>query len=660
MYSDLRTCDLMETNATYPGGQKKRDTVTSRYCLRCTSCDPSGKREVCLSDYCVHLGDTAVFIFSDNGTLRKTIPLTCSPRYLHLSTVSENPIFILCHPTSEGQSQYLELYDYTEGFPAPTTVPGGSLIFASGHDADFYRSDFMLYLRDNQINLEVHHDRSAPPRQLRSPSECDTLMKLHPRTARGNEIQFLLDCTTESNITKRFNVIENRPEGSSTFTEIHDTTGVPIDSPNGIYIAIVHNDSLTIYNASDLQQYPGTKTFAGRIQRIDFLSSSQLLVVVPGQNHTLVDIPVFVRSDSGGVAELPSTVAYCPSGGTCLPHKLLNRDILLVFTHNVSVYDALFYTTADPIQRLGAVQGIHERPQVAFFNSQPAVNTTPTLNSTSLSGTLPGPTPPRTDQFTPPSSSPSIPLPNSSPPTLPLTSSSQPTLPPASSPPTLPHPPPPTGSSEAMGNATNPTTSSGTKGETIFVIVIVVLVTVAFLAILGIVFIYLWKRKSNSQPNKAEYSKEEKMVMAYQQREEGNPRFPPTGGLSTQDLNLQTALTVPTNSPPTLVTPPDQTSEYSSAGSSPTPSSNHLQPQVSMPRPGSSCSMTSSSGVSSSERTSICDGASVQGEAAVLTHTDTADQQSHAIKYTAQVKDELVTGQNTSAVDLLRQKNDTL
>ena len=145
------------------------------------------------------------------------------------------------------------------------------------------------------------------------------------------------------------------------------------------------------------------------------------------------------------------------------------------------------------------------------------------------------------------------------------------------------------------------------------------------------------------------------MVMAYQQGEGSNPRFPPSGGPSTQDLNLQTALTLPANSPPTLLTPPDETSEYSSAGSSPTLSSNHLQPQVSMPRPESSCSVTSSSGISGSRRTSVCDGASIQGEAAVLTHTDTAEQ-TYA-KYTAQVRHELVTGQNTSTVDLLRQKN---
>ena len=217
-----------------------------------------------------------------------------------------------------------------------------------------------------------------------------------------------------------------------------------------------------------------------------------------------------------------------------------------------------------------------------------------------------------------------------------------------------------------MDNATNPTTSNGTKGETVFVIVAMVLVTVAFLTILVIVFFYIWKRKRNSQTNKEEYSKEEyskeeyskeeKMVTAYEQGEESNPRFPPTGGLSTQDLNLQTA---PTNSPPTLVTSPDQTSEYSSAGSSPILSSNHLQPPASMQRSGSSCSMTSSSGVSGSGRSSVCDGASVQGEAAVLTRIDTADEQTYAIKYTAQVKHELVIGQNTSAVDLLRQKNDT-
>ena len=75
-----------------------------------------------------------------------------------------------------------------------------------------------------------------------------------------------------------------------------------------------------------------------------------------------------------------------------------------------------------------------------------------------------------------------------------------------------------------------------------------------------------------------------------------------------------------------------------------------------MPRPESSCSMTSSSGVSGSGRTSVCDGASIQGEAAVLTHTDAADEQTYGNKYTAQVKQELVIGQNTSTVDLLRQK----
>ena len=397
-YSSSSTChSLIETNATYPGGNKQRQTTSSHHCLTCMSCDPSGKREVCTSDYCVHLADGAVFMFSDNGTLRKTLPLnplTCPPWYLHPSTVSENLIFIVCHPTSAGQSRYLEHDDYTEQFPTPTTVSGSSLIFAKGYDVHDIPRNLFLYLSDNQIFFEMLSD-SAAPTPLSSPPECDTLTMLHPRAARGNEIQFWLDCTTESNVTKRFNVIMNRPEGSPTFTELYDTMGVPTDSPNGNYVAIRHDNSLTIYNTSNLQQYPGTKTFAGRIQRIDFLSADQLLVVVPGQNHTLVNITVFVQSDgTRGVAELPSTVAYCSTGGSCLPHKLIDRYTLLVFTRNGNVYDALFCTTSDPIQCLGAVQRIHERPQVAFFNTLPAANPLPPPPTTILpTPTLLTPTP---------------------------------------------------------------------------------------------------------------------------------------------------------------------------------------------------------------------------------------------------------------------------
>ena len=619
-YSELRTCNLMETNATYPGGHKQRHTITSRYCLSCTSCDPSRKQEVCISDYCVHLGDRAVFIFSDNGTLRKTLPLnplTCPPRYLHPSTVSENLIFIVCHPTSAGQSQYLELDDYTEQFPAPTTVSGSSLIFAKGYNAHDEPSNFILYLSDNRIILEMLYD-SAPPRPLSSPPECDTLTMLHPRAAKGNEIQFWLDCTTESNVTKRFNMIA---DSTSPVTELYDTTGVPTDSPNGNYVTIRHNNSLTIYNTSNLQQYPGMKTFAGRIQQIDFLSADQLLVVVPGQNHTLVDIPVFVRSDgTRGVAELPGTIAYCPTGGSCLPHKLIDRDTLLVFTRNGNVYKALFYTTSDPIQCLGAVRRIRDRPQVAFFNSQPAVNTTPAPNSTSSSGT--SPTPERTEPIT---------SPTSSPPTLPPTSSS---------PPTLRHSSPPTVSSEVKSNATTPPTNTTTKGDFTILIIVVAVMIPAFLAAVGcIVFFYVCRQKMKSPTNEPEYKKKEEMVTPHEQGEESGPRRLPTGGPSSQEQCPQIALT--------LLTTSDQTSEYSSAGSSPMPSSYHLQPQASISRPGSSCSLTTSSGVSGSERTSLCDGASVQGEAVVPTHTDTAHEQSHTIKYAAQVKNEMVIGQNT-------------
>ena len=603
-YSDLSTCNLMETNATYPGGNKRRRTITSRYCLSCTSCDPSRRQEVCISDYCVHLGDRAVFIFSDNGTLRKTLPLTCPPWYLHPSTVSENLIFIVCHPTSAGQSRYLEFEeDYTEQFSAPTTVSGSSLIFTKGYNTHDEPSNFILYLSDNRIFLEMLYD-SAPPRQLSSPPGCDTLTMLHSRAARSNEIQFWLDCTTESNVTKRFNMIA---DSTSPVTELYDTTGVPTDSPNGNYVTIRHNNSLTIYNTSNLPQYPGMKTFAGCIQRIDFLSNDQLLVVVPGQNHTLVDIPVFVRSDgTRGVAELPGTVAYCPTGGSCLPHKLIDRDTLLVFTRNGNVYNALFYTTADPIQRLGAVQRIQERPQVAFFNSQPAVNTTPTTSSSGTSE--------RTEPITSPTSSPS---------TLPPTSSS-----------------PPTVSSEAQSNATTSPTNSTTKGEITVLIIVVAVMIPVFLATFGcIVFFYVCRRKIKSPTNELDYKKKEEMVAPCEQEEESGPRRPPTGSPSTPDQHLQI-----------LVTNSDQTSEYSSARSSPMPSSHHLQPQASISRPGSSCSLTTSSGVSSSERTSLCDGASVQGEAVVPTHTDTAYEQSHAIKYTAQVKDEMVIGQNTRPV----------
>lgn len=169
-----------------------------------------------------------------------------------------------------------------------------------------------------------------------------------------------------------------------------------------------------------------------------------------------------------------------------------------------------------------------------------------------------------------------------------------------------------------------------------------------FLAAVGCIIFFCVRRQKMTPPtNEPEYKKKEEMVTPHEQEEESGPRRPPTGGPSTLDQHLQIPLTLVTNS--------DQTSEYSSAGSSPMLSSYHLQPQASISRPGSSCSLMTSSGVSGSERTSLCDGASVQGEAVVPTHTDTAYEQSHTNKYAAQVKNEMVIGHKTP-VDCLGRK----
>lgn len=415
-YSDSgdRT-QIIETNSTYPNGSKRRHSIAASDRLACTLCDPIARQEVCVSDYCVHLGDTAVFVFVNNGTLKETFQLNgCSPRYLQTSTVTESIIFIVCHPTDTGQPQYRDLsfsgrqFELTSriipnGNDFPLTPHNG--VFSGGQNEIDLQQDFFLYVRNNEVFLEVVGGYEQPRQLYFQPGICDTKDALHRMPPRDNKPRFLLECT-KSNVTKWFIVNVDTPDDLSLeLTEInHSSGGTPFASTT--VIVFVNGNNLTVYEMANLQNYPGTKTFSRPIKQIDLLSSNRLLVVVSGQNHSLIDIPVFVQSEGvHGVAELPSSIAYCPIGGTCLPHKLVNQDVLVLFIRNQSYYDAVFYNLTDPTQCLGTLRRLINRPQVVFYDRLPSP---PASDSPATSLPTPSPIP----------SSPTSPLTPSPPPTI--------------------------------------------------------------------------------------------------------------------------------------------------------------------------------------------------------------------------------------------------
>ena len=500
-YSDSRDgTQIIETNSTYPNGSKRRHSIAASDRLTCTVCDPIGRQEVCVSDYCVHLGDTAVFVFVNNGTLKETFQLSgCSPRYLQTSTVTESIIFVVCRPTDTGQPQYRDLSFSGQQFELtskivpdrnnyPLTPHNG--VFSGGEDGTYFQQDFFLYIRNNEVFLEVVGGYE-PPRQLNfQTGRCDTKDILHAMPPRDNKPQFLLSCT-KSNVTKWFIVNVDTPDDLSLeVTEInHSSGGTPFASTT--VIVFVNSNNLTVYEVANLQNYPATKTFSRPIKQIDFLSSNRLLVVVSGRNHSLIDIPVFVQTEGGqGVAELPSSVAYCPIGGTCLPHKLVNQDVLVSFIHNQSYYDAVFYNLTDPTQRLATLRRLINRPQVVFYDrlpSPPASNSPPT--------SLPTPSPIPSPPTSPPTPSPpptisstttidqvsSLTVPGPSPTSHTILSTS-PVLP-GASPSSPPPKSTPTDSSQELLNAGLTDWEAIGIAVSIFAITVVVLITVAILVV---------------------------------------------------------------------------------------------------------------------------------------------------------------------------------
>lgn len=413
MYSDTRGGrQIIETNTTYPNGRKQRNSIATSDRLACTVCDPIGRQEVCVSNYCVHLGNTAVFVFVNNGTLTESFQLNgCSPRYLQPSTVTETTTtttFVVCRPTDTGQPQYRDLsfngrqFRFTSkiilnGNNFPLSPHNG--VFSGGQDETYFQQDFFLYIRGNEVFLEVVGGYVFPRQLHFQPGICDTKDALHAMPPRDNKPQFLLECT-KSNVTKWFIVNVDTPDDLYLeVTEInHSSGGTPFASAT--VIVFVNSNNLTVYEVANLQNYPGTKTFSGPIKQIDLLSSNQLLVVVSTRNHSLINIPVFVQTEGvHGVAELPSSIAYCPIGGTCLPHKLVNQDILVLFIHNQTFYDAVFYNLTDSDQRLGTLPRFINRPQVVFYDRLPspptAVSppTTLSISSPSASPLKPSPLP---------------------------------------------------------------------------------------------------------------------------------------------------------------------------------------------------------------------------------------------------------------------------
>ena len=577
VYSDSRDgTQIIETNATFPNGRKRRDFIATSSRLMCTSCDPIGRQEVCFSSYCVHVGDTAVFVFLNNGTLQETLPLSgCLPQYLEPSTdtVTGAIVFVACRPTNTGRPQYRELNYIGQQFELTSKViPNGNDfpltphngVFSGGQDDFGLQNDFFFYIWNNALYLEVVGGYEGPRQLALQAGVCDTKDALHAMPPRDNKPQFLLRCS-RLNVTKWFIVTVDTPEDFSLeVTEINDSTGTPYASTT--MIAFVDSNNLTVYEISNLRHYPGMKTFSGPIKQIDFLSSNQLLVVVSGQNHSLIDMPVFVRSvGARGVTELPSSVAYCPIGGTCLPHKLLNQNVLVLFIRNQSFYDAVFYNLTDPAQRLGTLPRFINRPQVVFYDrlpSPPAADLPP--------ATLPIPSPP-----IPPPTSPPTPLLTPSPPTLPIvstttsnpvsllavpgpSSTSDPVLDPSSVLPGVPtlYPPlEPTPISPTDDSSQQMPYPRLTEGESIGISLSVVVVTIIVFAVVAVLGCYVHRR--------AKQLSECHVTSPMEETANSPPRDPPIG----EEAIAVITLTLPPSSDGQPITlPPHPAGSQSSSG----------------------------------------------------------------------------------------------
>ena len=369
----------------YPAGSRSTNERSDPGKIyQCTQCDRGAPTELCFPEFdaCAKLSDSAVTIFHTNGVQLTSTPLPpkCHPRTLHRLTYAGLHLGVECHNYS---SQIVGLQENNAGTITMTlhnhhdrTVQNEIVVEGTGLNGgtQVYRVEI-----DHDVLLRINfHNTNLVDITPLSIINCDFISLFNLYT----QNKFLLWCDTNTDNAKRLYVIDVNHDFTQDVPPYITSNSPPLSSPNGQTFVTVSNSTLKVYRTDHLNnQPPGARDFGSVILFHTYIDNGTLLLVLEGQNQTLVNITKFIDSSgTNGTAPLSSASVNATL------HKAIMGGAYITYNKIGTLYNLLLYTTGGRL--INTFPNFASEPDDVFFQVAPAPSRLPPPSPTTITSTF--------------------------------------------------------------------------------------------------------------------------------------------------------------------------------------------------------------------------------------------------------------------------------
>ena len=319
---------------------------------------------------------------------RQSLPLDtqCSPLYLQVLSTGTNNFVVVCNTeTSMGYhvvSSSADLFQLLS-LQIPDTLITDLII---GGFKPFLQpeSDAFVYIRNGELMFATLFDgQAAVYIDLSYDTSCDVVVSVYPlpKPIEG-QFRFILDCQQQQEPGTILRYKVTLPSTGQYYPEsVHLlpmalASGTPISSLDSEYFAIVQETTIAIVRT----EYPGTyrvHSFHHQLRDVTFMDTDvpTLAVVIPGQNHMLLQVEPFLTDYNTSTIELVGSPAFCPNQSHCLPHNIMmlpQANLFFTFTTTAMVgvsaryYNLLIYDLDNPRSALLEIQNLAVAPSAVL------------------------------------------------------------------------------------------------------------------------------------------------------------------------------------------------------------------------------------------------------------------------------------------------------
>ena len=343
---------------------------------RTFDCPTCLQQTLCISNgHCFHLNATALHVFEDGLLTQPPILLDsrCVPESLSDSFFDPGfLILVKCRPVgSRFQPSYQRILLNDEGtaFEAEEFVTLSyadndylgsqeNFVIAPGHNDEIESDDFIVSIlaTSNGNEILVQTDSGYLDLKVRV-SNCGSIERLHPGPAyNGDTLQIVVDCIHNGELTRQRLLLPaselRSGRGGVNVVKLYTPMGndTVVFSPDNAYILYQGVTQIVLIKSNEPSATPGIISFTGPIAEAGFVNNTLLLLSIPGQDRTLLDIEQFFSSNfDDGMYTLLNSGAFCPLGD-CSPY-VLNDNQLFLFTKNSQTpfyLNLVVYNLSDP------------------------------------------------------------------------------------------------------------------------------------------------------------------------------------------------------------------------------------------------------------------------------------------------------------------------